>query len=115
MRRVWQYDFRTVGNWKIWRSLSVLSVLKKARPLFTTVYPRAGVGAANQGTASNNLALRQSYRLDVGQSESVGARGNFSVAKRGSKSFRKYKNGRSENGKISFHLLGWRYTETNLS
>src|SRR3989344_2611423 len=104
-----------MGNWKIRSSLSLLSLFKKARPLFAAIYPRAGVGTANQGTAANNLALRQSHRLDVGKSENVGARGNWSVAKRGSKSFQKYKNGRSENGKVSFHIFRWRHTKTNLS
>src|SRR3989338_10203402 len=104
-----------MGGQSLGYKVPILSVFQKARPLFSTVYPRAGVGAANQGTASNNLALRRAYRLDVGQSEKLGARGNWSIAKRGSKSFRKYKNDRSENGKVGFHLFRRRYTKTNLS
>src|SRR3989338_1393532 len=101
MRRVWQYDFRTVGNWKIWWSLSVLSVLEKARPLFASVSARKRAYAANLCTASNNLALRSLYRLDVKQSENVGARGDWSVAKLGSKSFRWNQSERGAHGKTA--------------
>src|SRR3989344_8602415 len=104
-----------MGGQSLGNEISLLSLFQKARPLFATIYSRAGAGAANQGTASNNLALRQSHRLDVGNSEKLGTRGSWSVAKRGSESFRKYKNGRSENGKVGFHLLRRRYTKTNLS
>src|SRR3989338_2901014 len=103
-----------MGGQSLGHEISLLSLFQKARPLFATIYSRAGVGAANQGTASNNLALRRNDRLDVGQSEKLGTRGGWSVAKRVSKSFRKYKNGRSENGKVGFHLFRRRYTKTNL-
>src|SRR3989344_1152942 len=103
-----------MGNWKIRSSLSLLSLFKKARPLFAAIYPRAGVGTANQGTAANNLALRQSHRLDVGKSENVGARGNWSVAKRGSKSFQKYQSRRGAHGKIGLGIFRRRYSKRYL-
>src|SRR3989338_11461962 len=103
-----------MGGQSLGYKVPILSVFQKARPLFSTVYSRAGVGAANQGTASNNLALRRAYRLDVGKSKKLGARGSWSVAKRGSKSFRKYQNGRSAFREIGFYLLGRRYTQTKI-
>ena len=69
MRRVWFYDFRAVGDWKIWWSLSLLSVLEKARPLFASVFARKRACATTLCTASNNLALRSLYRLDVLEEE----------------------------------------------
>src|SRR3989344_7714999 len=115
MRRVWQYDFRTVGDWKIWRSLSVLSMLEKARPLFASVFARKRAYTANLCTASNNLALRSLYRLDVGESENVGARGNWSVAKRGSKSFGWNQSERGAHGKTALGVFGWRCAKRCLS
>src|SRR3990167_2736264 len=115
MRRVWQYDFRAVGNWKIGWSLSVLSVLEKARPLFASVFARKRTYAANLCTASNNLALRSLYRLDVGQSENVGARGNRSVAKRGSKSFRWNQSERGAHGKTALGVSRRRCAKGNIS
>src|SRR3989344_1674489 len=103
-----------MGGQSLGYKVPILSVFQKARPLFSTVYSRAGVGAANQGTASNNLALRRAYRLDVGKSKKLGARGSWSVAKRGSKSFRKYQNGRGAHGKISECVPRWRYSERHL-
>src|SRR3989344_8133479 len=115
MRRVWQYDFSAVGNGKIWWSLSVLSVLEKARPLFASVFARKRTYEANLCTASNNLALRSLYRLDVGQSENVGARGNWSVAKRDSKSFRWNQSERGAHGKTALSVFGCRCAKRGLS
>src|SRR3989338_738857 len=115
MWRVWRYDFRAVGNWKIWWSLSVLSVLEKARPLFAGVFARKRAYSANLCTASNNLALRSLHRLDVKQSENVGARGNWSVAKRGSKSFGWNQSERGAHGKTALGVFGWRCTKGCLS
>src|SRR3989338_3880181 len=115
MRRVWQYDFRTVGDWKIWWSLSVLSMLEKARPLFASVFTGKRTYEANLCTASNNLALRSLYRLDVEQSETMGARGNWSVAKRGSKSFRWHQSERGAHGKTALGVFGRRCAKGNIS
>src|SRR3990167_5363653 len=114
MRRVWQYDFRAVGDWKIWWSLSVLSVLEKARPLFASVFARKRAYATNLCTASNNLALRSLYQLDVRQSENMGARGNWSVAKRGSKSFQWNQSERGAHGKTALGVFRRRCTEGDL-
>src|SRR3989344_4763573 len=103
-----------MGGQSLGYKVPILSVFQKARPLFSTVYPRAGVGAANQGTASNNLALRRTYRLDVGKSKKLGTRGSWSVAKRGSKSFQKYQSGRGAHGKISECVSRWRHPKRYL-
>ena len=55
---------------------------RKARPLFASVFARKRLTRQIVHGFKHNLALRSLYQLDVGQSENVGARGNWNVAAR---------------------------------
>jgi hypothetical protein len=72
------YDFRTVGYWKIWWSLSVLSVLEKARPLFASVFARKELrGKSVHGFKQFRFAIAiQDWMLDkvkMWEREEIGA------------------------------------------
>src|SRR3989344_5630953 len=103
-----------MGDRKIGSSLSLLSLFKKARSLFAAVYPRNRVGAANQGTASNNLAPDAVHGLDAEQGRRMGARRNRRDGERGSKSFFSNQSERGAHGKTGFRIPRRGYTETDI-